>query len=218
MAEVNGFAAKIIEVYNGFINQLPEFAKLSINLFLLILVVVVYSVFIWKLYRFIATKNIFGLNLNKYNRSEHPFIAKTLAGILYFIEYILILPFLIFIWFAVFTIFLILLTQNLTVDQILLVSAMIIGAIRVSCYYSEDLAKDLAKLLPFTLLAITILNPNFFDFARIISHISQIPEFFSSIIIYMSFIVILEVILRLFDFIFSLFGLEDVPELPDQKS
>jgi len=185
---------------------LPSTAQDLIGLFLLVVLVVIYAVFIWKFYRFIAKKNIIELNLGKYSKAEHPVLAKFVASGLYFIEYIIILPFLIFFWFAIFTLFLIFLTENLEVSTLLLISAVIIAAIRMTSYYSEDLSKEIAKLLPFMLLAISLLSPNFFNLERIFAHFNQIPGFFGSIAYYLVFIIGLEVILRFFDFIFSLFG------------
>ena len=104
-------------------------------------------------------------------------------------------------------------------QSLLIISVGIIWAIRMTSYipgYGEDLAKELAKLLPFTLLAISILNPKFFVSERIFSHFSELPEFFGEIIIYSLFIIILEMILRFFDFIFSLFELEEVPETQEK--
>lgn len=211
---VNGFSAGILEVYNSFLSVLPLRAQAFINLFLLVFLVVLYSVFIWKFYRFISTKNILGLNLNKYNKSKHPFFAKLFAGLLYLVEYVIILPFLIFFWFSIFTIFLIFLTEDLSVSTVLIISATIIASIRVTSYipkYGENLSKELAKLLPFTLLAVSLLSPNFFNIERIFSHIQELPGFFGQITTYLIFIILFEVILRFFDFIFSLFELEEVP-------
>ncbi len=207
----------LIEIYNSFTQALPSWAQTFITLFLLVLLVFIYSWFIWKFYRFIATKNIFGLNLNKYNKSKHPLLEKFMAGFLYLLEYIVILPFIIFFWFGIFTIFLIFLTEGIALSNILIISAIIVAAIRMAAYYNEDLSKDVAKLLPFTLLAISILNPNFFDISRILAHITQVPAFVGKIAIYLLFIVLLEIILRFFDFIFSLFGLEDI-KIKKEKS
>jgi len=222
MAEVMGsFGAGLIVLYHDFIASLPPFAGNFFNFFILVLLIVIYSIFIWKFYRFIAKKNVLGLDLNKYNKSKHPIFTKLLAGALYFVEYIIILPFLIFFWFAIFTLFLIVLTQNQNVSQVLIISATVIAAIRMTSYYKEGLSQEIAKILPFTLLAISVLNPNFFLEAqyieRIISQLSQIPNFFSQIAYYLVFIIILEVILRLFDFIFSLFKLEETPKTEKKK-
>ena len=211
MAEVT---EQILNAYNILLSKIPPIAQTFIQLFLLVLLVFGYAWFIWKLYRFIAHKNILGLNLNKYNKSEHPFFAKLFAGLLYFVEYILILPFLIFFWFVIFAIFLILITEGIEVSAILIIATIIVAAIRMTSYYSEDLSKDLAKMLPFTLLAVAITKPGFFNFTQIITHLQKVPSVFGQIITYLSFIIFLEKILRALDFTISLFGLEEtiIPE------
>lgn len=210
MADVDGsFAGDIVNAYNYFISTLPTFVGQSINLFLMVLTVVLFSVFIWKVHEFIATKNIIELNLNKYNKSEHPVYEKLLAGVFYFVEYIIISPFLVFLWFSIFTFFLIILSEGtISVDKILVISAVIISSIRVTSYYSKELSKELAKLLPFNLLAFSILYFSAFGVDKIINHISRLPLFLDSILIYFVFIIFLELVLRFFDFIFSFFGLE----------
>ncbi|MCK5043683.1 hypothetical protein KAR52_01610 [Candidatus Pacearchaeota archaeon] len=217
---VNNVGKGILEIYDSFLSMLPPRAQIFINLFLLIFLVVIYSIFVWKFYRFISKKNILGLNLNKYNKSQHPLITKLFAGLLYFLEYIIILPFLLFFWFSIFTIFLILLTTDLDIQTLLIISATVIAAIRITSYipkYGEKLSRELAKLLPFTLLAISLLNPGFFDISRIFAHFSLLPGFFEEIIYYLIFIIIFEIILRFFDFIFSLFELEEVTVEGDEE-
>ena len=219
MAEevTTGLGAVISESYNSFLSLLPSWAQNFIGLFLLVFLVFIYAVFVWKFYRFISKKNIIELNLNQYNRTEHPVFAKLIAGGFYFLEYIIILPFIIFFWFATFTLFLIFLTENLEINTLLIISVIIIAAVRMTSYYNEDLSKDVAKLLPFTLLAVSIINPNFFNIERIFSHFNEIPNFFGNIMYYLSFIIILEIILRFFDFLFSLFGLEEEEEDEEKK-
>jgi len=215
--EVNGTG--LFDLYQIFMSNFPEWAQTFLTLFVLVILVVVYSVVIWKFYRFVARKNILGLNLKKYNRMEHPVFAKLTAGALAFIEYIIILPFLIFIWFSVFSIFLIILTDSLELEFILATSAIIISAIRVTSYiphYGGELAKEIAKILPFTLLAFSILNPNFFSIERISNHLTKIPGYLSSILTYLLFIIILEAILRLFDLGFGIFGLNDEVVPPEE--
>ena len=114
----------------------------------------------------------------------------------------------VFFWFAVFGLFMIIFT-NLEIDFILLVSAIIVAAIRITSYYKENIAKEVAKLLPLTLLTISLLAPGFFEFERILNNINLVPGFFSQILNYLGFLIILEIILRFFDFIFSLFNLKD---------
>lgn len=213
--EFEAIGGGILESYNFMISSLPFFSRSFVNLFLIAVLIFMYSWFIWKLHKFIATKNILGLNLNQYNNSDHPFLTKVVAGLLYLTEYMIILPFLIFGWFFMFTFFLIFLTNNLTVSALLIISATLIVAIRLAAYYNEDLSKEIAKLIPFTILATSILTPAFFSIERILGQFSQLSNFLNEIAVYLVFIIILEIILRFFDFIFSLFGLEEENEEKD---
>lgn len=202
---------QIVETYKSLLSVAPPGFQSFITLFLIVLLMVIYSVFIWKLDRFIGTKNIFGLNLNQYNRSKHPFFIKFVASLFYLLEYIIILPILILFWFAIFSIFLIL-VMDLELKVILFVSAAVIATVRMAAYiprYGESLAREIAKLLPLNLLAIALLTPGFFDIERILGNFSRLDEFFSLIVNYLFFIIILEVLLRFFELILDLLRLKD---------
>ena len=218
MVSLGNLSADVFTFYNSALSLLPLFAQKFVNLFLIVLLIFLYSVFIWKFYRFVAKKNIIELNLNKYNRSEHPFLSKTIAAFFYFIEYIIVMPFLIFFWFSIFTLFLIFLTDSLEIGVLLIMSAAIIAAIRMASYYHEDLSRDLAKLFPFTLLAISLLNANFFSIERILNRFQDIPTFFGEIFIYLIFIILLEIILRVVDFLFSLFKLNEEDNVENNRT
>lgn len=212
MGVINDTINGIINGYNSLLATLPPFVQNFLNLFLLVLIVTIYAIFIWKFYKFISKKNILELNLNKYNKYQHPFLTKLVAGLLYLIEYVLILPFLVFIWFSIFTIFLIVLSETPDTSQILIIAAVVIASIRMTSYYKEEVAAEVAKFLPITLLAISILNPSFFTgefLQRTLGHFAQIPGLLGQIANYLVFIIILEIILRFFEFIFSLFGIEE---------
>ena len=197
------------QAYAALIELLPTSVQKFVAFFIIALGIVIYSIFVWKFYRSIAKKNLIGLNLNKYNKSKHPTMTKLVAGALYLAEYALILPILIFIWFTVFTMLLIFITENLTIQTLLIISGTVIAAIRMTCYYNEDLAKDIAKLIPFTLLATSLLNPQFFSVGRVFGLFAEIPSLFGEIGIYLFFIILLEVVLRAFDFLFALFQIEE---------
>jgi len=118
------------------------------------------------------------------------------------LEYLIILPFLVFFWFSIFSIFLLVLSESQNTLQILLISAAIIASTRITSYISEDLSKDLAKILPFTILAAFILGSSFFNVEGVMTKISQIPSLFDNIITFVVFIFIIEFVFRL---LFSVF-------------
>ena len=215
---------EIIEAYSAFVSTLPLFFQNFINLLLLVVLIVIYVVFIWKFRGFIGSKNIFNFDLNKYNKAEHPLLDKILASGLYLLEYVIILPFIIFFWFSIFTFFLVLLVEgSVSIGTILLISAISIAVIRMASYipnYGERLSEDLAKLLPLTILAVTALNPSVFtrDFLeRAVLRANELPTFLPAMLNYLIFIIVLEVILRFFDFFFRIIGLEDDVEEHSKK-
>ncbi|RLG10935.1 hypothetical protein DRN73_06620 [Candidatus Pacearchaeota archaeon] len=207
-----GVGDVLLSAYEALISSIPPLYQTLIKFLIIALGIIIYSLIVWKFYKSISKKNIIGLNLNKYNKSKHPLFAKLIAGGLFFLEYLLIMPLLIFLWFAIFTILLIFITENLSIDALLIISATTIAAIRMLAYHHEDLAQDVAKIIPFTLLATSLLNPDFFSVERVLGRIKEIPGVFDKILIYLLFIILLEAVLRLIDFLFSLFQLKDEPE------
>ena len=212
------FISEFVIIYKDFILTLPPLFQIFVNLFVLVLIIIVYSVFVWKLHKFIATKNIFKFDLNKYNTTEHPVLTKLIASGFYLLEYIVIIPFIIFFWFAIFTFFLILFIEDpVSIENILLISAIAIASIRMASYipgYGENLARKIAEILAFTFLAVSILDPQIFTnlIERVSQRFSEMPLFFSGAVNYLVFIIILEVALRLFEFLFSIMGIGDVPK------
>ena len=182
--------------------------QIFINLFLKTILVAIYVIFIWKLHIFISTKNILRLNLNKYNKNNHPILAKIIAGFLYLLEYVIILPILIFFWFLIFAILLMFIASGMEPGSIILLAAITIAVLRVVAYipkYGESASAETAKIIPFTLLAIGLTEPLFFNSEEIMARVSDIPQLFQGISPYIFFIVAIELILRSLTFIVSIF-------------
>ena len=70
MGAIENSIINFVDTYKSFVQTLPLQLQIFINLFLLTILVVIYTVFIWRGYIFISTKNILRLNLNKYNTSN----------------------------------------------------------------------------------------------------------------------------------------------------
>ena len=92
---------------------------------------------------------------------------------------------------------LIFLTKSYGYEDLLSTSFAIVTAIRITSYYSEDLSKDLAKMLPFALLGVVLVNPSYFDPGSIGARISGLPDYLMVGIQYIVFIILIEWILRI---------------------
>lgn len=187
----------VLESYSSFLNSLSPHYQIILSIFIYIILISLYSIFVFEFYRFLARKNIIKLNLSQYNHSNHPFFKKFFASIFFLIEYMIVLPVLVFFWFAILSFILLLLSKDQPLSQILLISAAIVGSIRVTSYFNEDLSKDLAKMFPFTILAVFLLSPDFFDFISILGKLNEIPSFLYHIFWYLVFIACFEILIRL---------------------
>ena len=177
---------KISEFFSGFsIESLfkGDFSSL-LPIFYLIILIAIYSILIWHFYRFIARRDCFKINYSKH---------KKLVSCL---KYYMIYPFVAFLFFIGFSLMMLFITRNYGIYEVLTTSFAIITAIRIAAYYSEDLSKDVAKMLPFALLGLFLVEPSYFSFAEIMDKIFLLPEFFVYCIQFIILIVFVEWILR----------------------
>jgi len=206
------------DFFQGIMNSVPTEYQILVSLFLYTVFIIIYAVFIWKFYKFIASREIIELNLKQYNNSTHPILEKVFAVSLYTVEYMIILPFLVLFWFTILSLFLLVLSESQDAQQILMISAAIIVSTRATAYISEDLSKDIAKILPFTVLAMFVLNPGFFNFTGLFEKIGQIPNIFTHILMFVVFIFIIEFVLRGMYSIVELFRSNDETVVEEPKT
>lgn len=167
------------------------------SIILYIVGISIYSVFIFKFYRFIAKKDVFDLNLSQYNHSENAGLKKTLNILFYILEYLIIFPILTALWFVVLFVLLVFLSKNQSIESILLTSMAIIAIVRITSYYDEDLSKDLAKMLPFTLLGIFLVDSSYFSISTAKELLLQVPQYWHIFAYYFVFIVLVEFVSRI---------------------
>ncbi|MBR9678480.1 MAG: hypothetical protein GOU97_04290 [Nanoarchaeota archaeon] len=156
-----------------------------------------YALFVWKFYNFLSKRDVFKLDLSKYEFSNHPNLRKAGSMLMYVVKHLIILPLFIFLWFLTLSALLIIMSKNQSVPEIMLLSMAVVSAIRITSYFKEDIAKDLAKILPFTLIGLILLDPTYFQSINVFDRISQLPDMALNVISYLLFTQILEFSLRI---------------------
>jgi len=164
-----------------------------------------YSIFIFNFYRFLAKKDIIELNLRQYSVSEYPVLRGFFSFFLYILEYIVLVPIFIFFWFSILGICLTFLSKNTELTTILLIAMAVVGAVRVVSYYNEDLSKDLAKMLPFSLLGVLLIDISSFNVIESYAVLLTTLTLWHTLVYYLVFIVTLEFNLRIFYALFRFF-------------
>jgi len=162
-----------------------------IALFYLIIMIAIYSVVIYHFYRYIARRDCF-----KPSKRKH----STAIG---FLKYFFLYPFVAIIFFMGFSLIFIALTEGDIhgIPEILSISFAVIITIRITAYYTEDLSKDVAKMLPFAILGIFLVDSTYFEINTVMTRINTLPEFINNIIQFLILIILVEWILRIALFI-----------------
>ncbi len=156
-----------------------------------------YAVFVFKFYRFVAARDMFKLDLSKYQESRFRWVRALLHIVLYTGKYIILFPVFAFFWFAVLTLILTFLSKDRSFSDILLLALATVSTIRVTAYYNEDLSRDLAKILPFAVLAIFLIDASFFTVADSLDVLKGTRDYSENILYYLVFLIALEFVLRL---------------------
>jgi len=189
----------VVEVFGiigSFFSEFLNSGNLQLTL-MFVFGMVVYAMFIFNFYRFLARKDLFKLDLGRYSTFETPFMEKFFRGILYILEYIFVLPIIVFFWFVVLSIMLVFLSKTTDVNNILLVAVAVVSSVRVTSYYNQDLSKDLAKLVPLSLLGVFLIDISTFSLQASISLLSQLGGAWQAVLSYLSFIILLEFFMRI---------------------
>ena len=155
-----------------------------ISLFYIALLIAIYSVVIYHFYRYIARRDCF-----KPSKREH---TKTVG----FFKYFCLFPVIAVIFFIGFSMMLLFMAKDISLDTVLSTSFAIVIAIRICSYYTEDLSRDVAKMLPFALLGIFLVSPSYFIWEDITNKVNLLPELVNVATRYILFIIIVEWILR----------------------
>jgi len=161
-----------------------DFSWLSPILYLAISIAI-YSIIIWHFYRFIARRDCFKIS----ETCRYPKLVS-------FLKYFFGFPFVAIIFFLGFSMLLLFLTNSDDVDMVLSTSFAVVLAIRITSYYSEDLSKDVAKMLPFALLGVFLVDPSYFNFDATMSNLNSLPEHVNTIVVFIFLTIIIEWILR----------------------
>ena len=162
-----------------------------------VLFMAAYAIFVFKFYRFLAARDMFALDLSRYEEAGHRRLRSVVHVVLYIVRYLVLFPLAAFFWFAVLTLILALLSRGQDFSETLLIAFATVSAIRVTAYYNEDLSQDVAKILPFAVLAAFLIDISFFSVEESLESLKAARDYGEDILYYFFFLVALEFVLRL---------------------
>ena len=165
-----------------------------------------YGILVFKYYRFVASRDMFELDLSGYQGASLGWLRSFVQVTLYVVKYLILFPVFAFFWFAVLTLVLAFLSKGQSFAETLLVAVATVSAIRATAYYNEDLSRDLAKILPFAVMGIFLVDASFFSLSDSLNTLNEASDYNEHIIYYLLFLIALEFVLRIATGAARLFG------------
>ena len=176
---------------------LVDFGRETYPTLMAIIAIAVYSGFVFMFYRILAKKDLLTLDLSKYADDFGGKVKKYLRSVLFVIQYIVVVPILIAFWTLVLAVILTLLSDSSDHARNALIATSVVGAVRILAYWTEDLSRDVAKMLPFAVLGVYLVSSTSVQWSEFRELLESLPElaksFFSSLVL----LAILETLLRI---------------------
>lgn len=175
-----------------------------------ILAISAYSIFVFIFYRNLAKRDLITLNLDKYSNNLTGKIKKYIKSITFVIQYILIIPILLTFWTLVLAIILTLLSSDADHSRNALIATSVVGSVRILSYWTEDLSRDVAKMLPFGVLGVFLVGDAQVQVSEIRELLQSLEEIATSFVSSLFLIAVVEGVLRSITSIINLISLRRV--------
>ena len=185
---------------------LRDFATDTFPTLMAIIAIAAYSGFVFMFYRLLAKRDLLTLDLKRFENSMTGRIRVFFRSLLFVAQYVLLIPILIGFWTVVMATILTLLSDSSDHTRNAMIATSVVGAVRILAYWTEDLSRDVAKMLPFAVLGVFLVGStsvNFSEFEALYSNLPELADAYLNSLILLS---ILETVLRVGHVVKDLFG------------
>ncbi len=141
----------------------------------------------------LSKKNLFEIPKVDSNSKFVNFINR----FVYFLKYIIIFPLYSFIWFLIFSFLLVLIAKTRPIGEIMFFGIVIVSVTRISAYVSSKLAEDMAKLLPWALIIVFLIDPQSITIGSVQASFNSFMQEIPNVAKYLIFIAFVEWFLRI---------------------
>lgn len=140
----------IDEVYEIASGQVDEMAKTAV----IIVAIVMYSGLVFRFYRLLARRTMISIDVTTDKEGFIGWLSRQNKRLIFIILYVVLTPTLIGFWALVLSAILVILNGDQQLSSVAELAVAVVGAIRITSYFSENLAQDLSKMLPFAVLGV----------------------------------------------------------------
>ena len=140
----------IDEVYGITSSQVDEMGKTAV----IIVAIVMYSGLVFRFYRLLARRTMISIDTTTDKEGLIGWLSRQNKRLIFIILYVVLTPTLIGFWALVLSAILVILNGGQQLSSVAELAVAVVGAIRITSYFSENLAQDLSKMLPFAVLGV----------------------------------------------------------------
>lgn len=158
--------------------------------------IAVYGIVVYAYYKHLSKRDVFKFEREK-GTSFWVRFKNIIRSTSHYLSYIIVYPFITVIWLGIISLLLLVLSKQRPIESVLMLSMSIVFATRIAAYIKEELAMDLAKLIPFGMLGVFLVDPDYFSISVALERIYSIPSHWPLILHSIILIMILEWILRI---------------------
>ena len=173
------------------------FGPTAARFIILALGTALYAIIVGTFYKWLSKKELFRLKMDGKTQGWTGALKNAALVVFFLLKYAIVFPFITFIWFLFLTAFMIFLTQEQTVAQIMIIAIAIITATRITAYYDQEIAVDVGKTLPLTLLAVVLISPAVFSKEILAQKLTEMGSVLGETGPFLFFMVATEIVLRL---------------------
>lgn len=168
-------------------------------------IVLFFAIFImWYFYhKQLSRKDLFDIPKIDSNSKFVSFINR----LVYFSKYIVVFPLYSFIWFLIFSFLLVLIAKSRPIGEIMFFGIVIVSVTRIAAYVSSKLAEDMAKLLPWALIIVFLIDPQSITIGSVQISFNSFVQEIPKVAKYLLFIAFVEWSLRIGNWVIG-FGKE----------
>ncbi|MEW5996437.1 MAG: hypothetical protein AB1657_02480 [Candidatus Micrarchaeota archaeon] len=183
------------EAAGNFYSQLQaQLGAGTANVAMMVLTITIYALVIGTFWKTFSRRNIFEIDWKKVGKG---FVPQVLERVKFGLEYVIVFPLAVFVWFVVLTIFLYFISKTASIADMMFISISLVAATRICSYLDEDIAVDVAKTVPIALFAVFLASPTTFSPLIIEQRLAEMAELIGDALPFFLMLMGLEVVLRI---------------------
>lgn len=164
------------------------------NVIVMALAIVAYGAVIGIFWKTLSRRNMIEVDWKKIHGG---FGTQVFERVKFGLEYAIVFPLATFVWFVVLTIFLYFMSKTASIANMMFIAISLVAAIRVCAYLDEDIAGDIAKVVPIAILGVFITQPTMFSPIIIEQRLNEMSALVMDTLPYFVMLMAMEVILRI---------------------